>query len=384
METVLVAPVAGRVRELLVTIGSQVETGAPLVRLEPTADAVEASPEAAPASVNLDLPDSGSEAQTVQERVARGVEGLSAGVLGFDLDPTSDRRRLTQYLQARDEAVSAGVAPLADELNILELLTDFAELSRNRPAAQERHTELLVHSPREHFHSFLQSLDIDRAGLSDDFRDKLARVLRHYGITDFDRTPDLEEAVFRIFLAQQRSAPEVALATSLLQRWLSEPAPEPPFDAAAREVLDRFVVAMQLRFPVIGDLARSVRFRWFDQPLVDQERESVLAGVHDRVDRLAASPDAPDHGARIDELAAIPERIVRFLAERLPESQDALPEHEPMLEVLIKRHYREHELHRLRTFTAGGRPFARRRLHARRPADAPDLDHRHRRRAGCG
>src|SRR6478672_10086522 len=29
-----------------------------------------------------------------------------------------------------------------------------------------------------------------------------------------------------------------------------------------------------------------------------------------------------------------------------------------MLEVLIKRHYREHELHGLRTFSEGGRPFA--------------------------
>ncbi|MDN5775316.1 MAG: ATP-grasp domain-containing protein [Humibacillus sp.] len=359
METVLVAPVAGRVRELLVTIGSQVETGAPLVRLEPTADAAAAAPVEPAASVDLDLPDSGSQTQTVGERLARGVEDLSAGVLGFDLDPTSDRRRLMEYLQAREEAVAQGIVPLADELKILELLTDFAELSRNRPAAQERHTELLVHSPREHFHSFLQSLDIDRAGLSDDFRDKLARVLRHYGITDVERTPDLEEAVFRIFLAQQRSAPEVALATSLLQRWLSEPAPEPPLDVAAREVLDRLVVAMQLRFPVIGDMARSVRFRWFDQPLVDQERQSVLAGVRDQVASLAASPGAPDHGARIDELAGIPEQIVRFLAERLPEEGiREMPEHEPMLEVLVKRHYREHGLHGVRTFTAAGRPFA--------------------------
>ena len=45
-----------------------------------------------------------------------------------------------------------------------------------------------------------------------------------------------------------------------------------PLDSAAREVLDRLVVATQLRFPVIGDLARSVRFRWFDQPLVDADR----------------------------------------------------------------------------------------------------------------
>ena len=83
---------------------------------------------------------------------------------------------------------------------------------------------------------------------------------------------------------------------------------------------------------MVGDLARSTRFRWFDQPLVDAERSSVLAGVRDEVAALAADPDAPDRAERIEALAAIPEQIVRFLAERL---EDGVPEQEPMLEVLV-------------------------------------------------
>ncbi|EWT01999.1 acetyl-CoA carboxylase [Intrasporangium oryzae NRRL B-24470] len=358
METVLPAPFAARVRELMVTVGSQVETGAPLVRLEPTDDAAEAAETPSGETVDLDLPDAGTTLTTARQRVERSIEDLSASVLGFDGDGDGHRRMLADYLAARDDLAAEGTIPLAQEIAILELVTDVAELSRNRPAAEERHTELLVHSPREHFHSYLQSLDPDRAALPDDFRDKLARVLRHYGVTDFERTPDLEEAVFRIFLAQQRSAPEAQIAASILQRWLAEPIPEAPLDAAARETLDRLVVATQLRFPVVGDLARSARFRWFDQPLVDRDRESVLAGVRDKLAALAATPDAPDRAARVDELAAIPEQIVRFLAERLHEPAEGLPEHEPMLEVLIKRHYREHELHGLHTFTAAERPFA--------------------------
>lgn len=31
------------------------------------------------------------------------------------------------------------------------------------------------------------------------------RVLQHYGVEDLERTPAMEAAVFRIFLAQQRS-----------------------------------------------------------------------------------------------------------------------------------------------------------------------------------
>ncbi|HET8595399.1 MAG TPA: carboxyl transferase domain-containing protein [Intrasporangium sp.] len=352
METVLVAPFAGRVRELPVTVGAQVETGAPLIRLEPVADADEAQADETP-SVDLDLP-AAPNGQSAATRARRAVADLSGAVLGFDT-VSAGSQALTAYLEARAALAAEGETTIAAEIALLELLTDFAELGRNRPAFEERHTELLVHSPREYFHAYLQSLDPDRAGLPEDFRAKLARVLAHYGVPDFDRTPELEEAVFRIFLAQQRTTPEVALATSLLRLWLSEPVPAAPYDIAAREALDRLVLATQLRFPVVGDLARSARFRWFDQPLVDAERASVLAGVRDKLGALATAPDAPGHAEGVDELAAIPEQLVRFLAERL---EGGLPEHEPMLEVLIKRHYRGHDLRDQHTFSAGGRPFS--------------------------
>ncbi|WP_347352152.1 carboxyl transferase domain-containing protein [Intrasporangium sp.] len=353
METVLVAPFAGRVRELLAMVGAQVETGAPLIRLEPAGDDEEAGPADETPAVDLDLP-AAPDGESPATRAARAVADLSGVVMGFDSESNGKRPR-TAYLAARDELAAAGETPIAAEIALLELVTDFAELSRNRPAAEERHTELRVHSPKEYFHTYLRNLDPDRAGLPDDFRAKLGRVIAHYGVADFDRTPALDEAVFRIFLAQQRSAPETALATALLRRWLTEPVPAAPYDAAARDVLDRLVVATQLRFPIVGDLARSARFRWFDQPLVDADRASVLAGVGDKVSALAAAPDAPGYAAGIDDLAAIPEQLVRFLTRRL---EVELPAHEPMLEVLIKRHYRGHDLHAQRAFSAGGRPFA--------------------------
>lgn len=187
-----------------------------------------------------------------------------------------------------------------------------------------------------------------------EFCDRLARVLGHYGVTGLERSDELTDAVFRIFLAQQRTSPDVLLMTSLLQQWLAEPMPEPPLDAEAHAVLDHLVLATQLRFPVIGDLARSVRFRWFDQPLVDQARAEVLSGVSDELAALALDPDAPDHVARVEALATIPEQIVRFLAERLERGVNGT---EPMLEVLVRRHYLEYELHDLRNATVSGRAF---------------------------
>ncbi len=356
METVLRAPFAAKVRELLVMTGSQVETGAPLVRLEPveedaTEEAAAPSDEAGPV---LDLPPS-VPATSAQDRAARSRGDVAAMVMGYDVDPSEDGDVVADYLAVRDELVASGIDVVTDEIELLGLFADLAELSRNRPAGEDLHTELRVHSSKEHFHAFLQSLDPDRGGLPQQFRDRLARVLAHYGVTDWDRTPELEEAVFRIFLAQQRSAPEVHMATALLQRWIAEPPPPPELAGSVRDLLERLVRSTQLRFPAVGDLARSTRFRWFDQPLVDAERSSVLAGVRDEVAALAADPDAPDRTARLEALAAIPEQIVQYLAERL---EAGVPEQEPMLEVLVRRHYREHDLHGPRSFVRDGRPFA--------------------------
>jgi len=355
METAVRAPFPARVRELLVTTGSQVETGAPLVRLEPVddgADAEQAAPEeTAPA---LDLP-TAAVAASPRERATHARMDVASILMGYDVDPSDEGAHIHEYLAARDELAAAGGDVVRDEIELLGMFADLAELSRNRPAGEDLHTELRVHSSREHFHVFLQSLDVERGGLPDQFRSRLARVLAHYGVSDTDRTRQLEEAVFRIFLAQQRSAPDLLLATEVLQRWIAAPPPSAELAALARNLLERLVRSTQLRFPVVGDLARSTRFRWFDQPLVDAERSSVLAGVRDEVAALADDDDAPDRAERMDALAKIPEQIVRFLAERL---EGGVSEREPMLEVLVRRHYREHDLHDLRAVSRADRTFA--------------------------
>ena len=352
METHLTAPFPATIRELHVATGNQVETGAPLVRLEPTGDG-DTEGAAGQDAVDLELP---AARERVDDAVVRGLADLGAQLLGFDIDPADDGRTLAGYLEARDVAAAKGSDVISREIELLRLFADFAELSRNRPADEELRTELRVHSPKEHFHSYLQTLDLERNGLPETFRSRLERVLAHYGVEGLDRTPQLEVAVFRIFLAQLRTAPDLELVASILQRWHVEPAPDTAADLPARDVLDRLVLATQLRFPALGELARSVRFRWFDQPLVDQERAAVLEGVPGEVESLAADRSAPDRAERMNALAAIPEPIVRFLAKRL---EDGIPAEEPLLEILIRRHYREYALEDLRSPRVNGRrPFA--------------------------
>ncbi|MGZ4589583.1 MAG: ATP-binding protein [Actinomycetes bacterium] len=354
METVLVAPFAARIRELMVSTGGQVETGMPLLRLEPLGDGQVAPPAAAEAAevTTLELPDP-PRAIAPSDEAFGVLEDLRSLLLGFDAAPTDRRRALTDYQRLRPELPQGDPALLRAELGVVNAFADLCELTRNKPAADETADER-VHSPREYFHSYLHSLDVDREHLPESFRERLARVLAHYGVTDLERTPALEDAVFRIFLAQQRTSADLAVVTTLLQQWLGDPPPPGAVETEAHEVLDRLVLATQLRYPVVGDLARSARFRWFDQPLVQAARASVLAGVPDELAYLSAHPDAEDYAPRLDALAAIPEPIVRFLAERLA---TGIPEREPMLEVLARRHYREHELHDLRTHTGDGWPF---------------------------
>ena len=349
METVIPAPFTGRVRELLVRTGTQVETGAPLIRLEPTDDAAEAT-DGADQRRPLELPAPPPELSPV-ERGRTALARLRTLLMGYDCDPDQRAILVASYLRQRPAMAEAGVDLLAQEMALLSLFTDFVELTRNRPARDELHRELRVHSSREHFHTYLQGLELERGGLPDQFRDRLLRVLGHFGITELDRCTELEEAVFRIFLAQQRGG-DVEVAVALLQAWAGEPPPPQDVAVLARALLERMVRATQRKYAVIGDLARSVRFRWFDQPLVDTERRAVLASVADEVAALADA-DATDRPERIDALTQIPEQLVGFLRDRLAAG---LPEREPLLEVLIRRHYLEYDLHDLTVTSVQGRP----------------------------
>ncbi|MEA5155824.1 carboxyl transferase domain-containing protein [Raineyella sp.] len=338
METVVPAPFTARVKELQVMTGSQVETMAPLVRLEPVEDE-EGETAAVPAATGtVELP--AAETGTSPAAVADALRAdLSARLLGYDIDPTANT--VDRYLAARDAARAAGADVLTGEIALVSLFADLAELSRNRPFGEQTGTELRIHSDREQFHGYLQSLDVDRAGVPAQFTQRLTRALGHYGVNALDRTPALEHAVARIFAAQQRVSSDVQVVLAILDRWITESAPEAEHAGSARAQLERLVRTTQRRFPAVGDLARSVRFRWFDQPQVDAERAAVLAHSRAEVEALAADPDAPDHAERIAALAALPEHTSPFLAQRLAKE---VPAHEPILEVVIRRHYTDHEL----------------------------------------
>jgi acetyl/propionyl-CoA carboxylase alpha subunit/acetyl-CoA carboxylase carboxyltransferase component len=352
METVLRAPFRARVRECLVSVGSQVEAGAPLLRLEPVGDAVAAvagtsnTGTAAGPPVRqtgeIDLPAAPGDVPAA-ERVERYLADLRGLLLGFDDDPADPMRALTGYLAARQELDSTGLGgtPLPGEVELLTVFADMSELSRNRPDSDaETALDAVVHSPREYFHSYLRSLDVERAGVPEAFQAKLARVFRYYGVTGLDRTPELEAAVFRIFLAQQRLGADVGIVAEVLRQWLATAPPAEPLREPAGLALEHLIEATQLRFPSVSDLARGVVFRWFAQPLLRRNRARVYAGIREELRYLDRHPAAPDRADRIQTIVASSEPLVRLIGQRVRRGAD----NAPLLEVLTRRYYGNHQL----------------------------------------
>ncbi|MFT4041719.1 MAG: carboxyl transferase domain-containing protein [Gordonia sp. (in: high G+C Gram-positive bacteria)] len=352
METVLRAPVRGRLKECLVSVGTQVETGAPLLRLEEIADDEEEEATEPAASVELELPEEPADVPEL-ERAARALEDLRSLLLGYDVDSSGSARLLDLYLTVRRAAIEDGRRPLSDELELITVFADLAELSQNRPSGEDSGDEH-TRSARENFHTYLQSLDVDRDGLPTTFHDQLRRALTHYGVTELDRTAELEAAVFRIFLALNNPSDGVAAISALLRQWLREPTPRDELQSAVSTALDRLVAAAQVRFPAVADLARGVVYSWYGLPLLRRNRARVYSTVRSHLKYLDANPTAADRGERILEMVTSTEPLVRLLGQRVVRGAS---DNSVMLEVLTRRYYGNKGLSDVRTQQVGDTTF---------------------------
>ena len=120
MENVLRAPFKARVRECPVAVGSQVETGTPLMRLEPLADTTTEETTTSAEVVEIDLP--AAPARAAAEQV---LDDLRALLLGYDVAPGEIGR-----CPARATGAPAGTDLPPTTFSIF---ANLAELARNKP-----------------------------------------------------------------------------------------------------------------------------------------------------------------------------------------------------------------------------------------------------------
>ncbi len=350
METAVRAPQAGTVREILAAVNSQVDAGAPLLRLDQVDDETE-TPDAP--AVDFDTSTAGDD--DPRTRALGLLADLHALTAGYDVSAKRGEALTADYLSARSEVDPDDTDLLRREIASLTTFADLCDLSRNRPGHEEESADEQVHSPREHFHTYLHSLDVERENLPESFRTRLLRALQHHGVTELDPSPELEEAVYRVFLAHQRAGDHVPVVAALLERWLEQG------DAAVAaerervgEVIDRLVTATQLRFPTVGDLTRSIRFQLFEQPLIQRAREQAYAGIARHLEHLDEHPDADDRTDHIEAMVELTEPVVRLLGERLAADSSGA---EPLLEVLTRRYYKVRTLEDVRSFVDHDRQF---------------------------
>jgi len=357
MEVAITSPVAGRVRSVLVSTNSQVQAGAPLVRLEPVA-AEDPGAVAAGARLRFDEVTTPTE----DDPRARGLDDLQtlrSFLAGFDLTAAEARLVLDRYLADPFRRRGDWTELLRGELAVLETFADLCELTRNRREEDAEGTDA-SRSHREHLRTYLRSLDVDREGLPERFRAALLRALSHYGVNDLERTPELHDALHTIVLAHERAPSHVPVVLGLLEGLTAavDTLAEGSRDEL-RDVLDRLIVATQRRFPVVGNLARTIRYRCFDQPLIDQARADVLADARRHLAALSNAPEGPsgpDPGTQVqreallDRLVATPQPLLALLAEGLADGTGS----DPMVEVLTRRYYKIRDLRSVRSVDVEG------------------------------
>ena len=357
LETALRAPVAGQVAEVFADVNTQVESGAKLLLIQPAADSGPdegAEPEREVRADLAALAGSASGEPDPAREAADALVALRSLVLGYDVDEAEARRQLQRLAAARAELPADDPQVLSGEAEILQIFADVSALWRNRrvPGESQADDEAAVddeaaRNPQEYMHAYLRSRDVEAEGLPESFRIKLRRTLAHYGITDTDTSPDLDPALYRIFLAHRRAAAHAPVVSDLLQWRLRHPQ-SLPADArdGYRRMMNQLVSATQLRHPGVGDLARQVRYRCFDARLIDAERARAQQRVRAELDRL--SPDPQARAAQIDAIVASGEPIIGVFAER---------HHPVMLEVMTRRYYRIRPLRNVQVSERSGRPL---------------------------
>ena len=336
MEMPVVAPFAGRVGQVLVTNNVQVDAGAPLVLLE----AIESDE---PAVVVdrlvfdvMEPPSNGS--APLRIRCRRNVHDLRCLMLGFDIDPAYTRQLVAEHgelcreLPPDDEELRRG------EDDVLSIFADLLSLFRRAPAADDPQGAAAMRAEDDLF-TYLRALDTRGEGLSATFIEKLQRALLHYDVRSLDRSPQLEESLLRIFKSQQRLEQQSLVIFSILEQRLDHvEALLPHADVAFRMLLDRLVAVSQGRYPSVNDLAREVRYRYFDQPLFEGARNRVYQQMDAHLAHLAGNPNAVDRRERIDALVNCPQPLVSVLASRFAAADASV--RKLMLEIHTRRYYR--------------------------------------------
>jgi len=332
METQVVAPFSGKIRQVLTMANVQVDTGAPLIQIEATTQDETIVPAdricwGTSKADTVSSPPVTSQNTTV-------LTQLRQLLLGFDVDPASTLRNLLSWSQNNPDCEEAQKS----EDEILAIFVETCSLFRREPnvnhraSAEEPAAETL-------FFSYLRMIETKGEGLPAWFVAALQNVLKFYGVLSLDSTPRLKETLLWICKSHARIDQHVTAVVTILERRLKHSSTEnKPTSEHYRTLLDRLSSITHDIYPAVSDLAHEVRYRHFDQPIFESARAQVYDEAEEHLAALAAQHDAPDRQMRIRALIECPQLLAGLFAGHFPAADSEF--RQTMLEVLTRRYYR--------------------------------------------
>jgi len=337
MEMQVVAPFSGKVRRVMTIPNVQVDTGAPLLQIDPVADGD--SVVAAERVVFGESLAAKENREAVHSTCRSSLDELRQLMLGFDVDPKHTARLLAEWSQ-NCPVDSDEIRQKEDE--ILNIFVDISSLFQRDPEVNHRASGEEP-SAEAYLFSYLRMLETRGHGLPPAFVNSLQRALAHYGVLTLDRSPQLEETLLWIYKSHQRVEQQIAPVLAVLERRLRHAQTlSPHAEESLRALLDRMVSMTNGRFPAVTDLAREVRYRYFDQPLFEQARKQVYEQVECNLAYLLANPVAIDRRERVRALIECPQALVSLFSGRFGAAEPAM--RMLMLETLTWRYYRIRKL----------------------------------------
>jgi acetyl/propionyl-CoA carboxylase alpha subunit/acetyl-CoA carboxylase carboxyltransferase component len=344
VEVQVTAPFAGIVREVLAPVNGQVDAGAPLLRVEPLTEEAEFQAQPAPEPLSLGN-QSPPPATDPEGRYLGALAQLRQLLLGFDVTPTEARKLAAGWQELASAVSGREPSVLREEDWALGAFAEVQALFSRARAPQGP-------PPLEELWRYLHGPEARGAGLTSPFVAMLRRALSRYGVSMDAHGRALELALLRIQKAHDRAGEQLGPIAAILERRLRMAS-----KGTSREVLDRLASLGQELFPALADLAREVRYRTYDQPILDRVRAEAYAQAEADLSRLPAA--AGEEGETIlERLVSCPQPLTTLLLDRLARTDAAFPRPR-LVETVMHRYYRFRSLEPAAAFLASGLPCAR-------------------------
>jgi len=349
MEMGVVAPCHGRIREVCVMENVQVLPGTPLVIIEPTTDSfIDSSAQ----KITLPIDAMTSHDTEPHEACYRLLTELRRAVQGFDITDeelqtnASQRSQLCATLPPDDETM------WRLENEVLRTYADVTWLFRRD--ADHQTGPLSV---QESFRTYLRAVEGAGQGLPQGFLSGLRAALAHYDVESLDRSVELEEALLALHKSQRRAEVVAGQVFRVLERKMQHTDNIQYFATSSfRAILDKLIDATLGRDLALNDLAREVRYHFFDRPFFETGRNEI----HKRVERdfavVCEKQGGPAWHEAMRALIACPLPLMGYFTCALMQADDH--GRDLALSIMLRRLYRIRHIDDVEVRSVGERRVA--------------------------